>query len=93
MCPQLDLESHLSIQVLLAQCAHRRLLGHTFCQAPHSFIHYMGSEEYLASALLPGASLRFLFPKGWALPLASPEPVVLSSQGWRNGANTRDTRS
>ena len=89
----MDLESHLSIQVLLAQCAHRRLLGHTFCQAPHSFIHYMGSGEYLASALLPGASLRFLFPKGHVLPLASSELVVLGPQGQRDGANSRGTHS
>ena len=70
--------------------AQRRLLGHTFLQAPPA----SSSAWTLANVcvLLPGASLRVLSPKGRALPLASSEPVELGPQGQRDGAHPRGTR-
>ena len=71
--------------------AQRRLLGHTFLQAPPA----SSSAWTLANVciLLPGASLKVLFPKGRALPLASSELVDLGPQGRRDGANSRGTHS
>ena len=71
-------------------CSQRRLLGHTFLQAPPA-----SSSAWTVGnvcSVLPGASLRVLSPKGRALPLAASEPGDLGPQGRRDGAHPRGTR-